>query len=105
MLSICLYVTEDVADEDGLTWTLIVDVSINELSKIYLWLNREVSTVNSCVTKLPSKISTLLNSATAYYGTLIYTLFELMRRIQELLLTTYNIWFITHSTKRTYSAL
>ena len=45
MLSICLYVTEEVDDEDDLTLTLIVDVSINELSKIYLWLNKDVSTV------------------------------------------------------------
>ena len=45
MLSICLYVTEEVDSEDDLTLTWIVDVSINELSKIYLWLNKDVSTV------------------------------------------------------------
>ena len=33
-LSICWYVTEEVDVEDGLTLTWIVDVSMNELSKI-----------------------------------------------------------------------
>ena len=36
MLSICLYVTVEVEDEEGLTFTLIVEVSMNELSRIYL---------------------------------------------------------------------
>ena len=36
---------------------------MNELSRIYLWLNKEVSTVKFSLTKTPSYISILLNSA------------------------------------------
>ena len=49
MFSTCLYVIEEVDDEDGLTLTLIVDVSIEELSKMYLWFDKEESTVKFCV--------------------------------------------------------
>ena len=66
MLSICLYVTVEVEDEEGLTFTLIVEVSINEFSRIYFWLDKEVSTVKFSYTKLPSKISILLNSANPF---------------------------------------
>ena len=58
--------TEEVAVEELLTLTLIVDVSMNELSRIYLWLNREVSTVKFSLTKTPSYISILLNSANPF---------------------------------------
>ena len=58
--------TEEVAVEELLTLTLIVDVSMNELSRIYLWLNREVSTVKFSLTKTPSYISMLLNSANPF---------------------------------------
>ena len=72
MLSICWYVTEEVAVESDLILTLIVDVSINELSRINFWLNKEVSTVKLCVMKAPSYISILLNYATPFVtGTVI----------------------------------
>ena len=52
MLSICWYVTVDVDDAVGLTFTLIVDVSINELSNINFW-SSELSNLNCLVKYVP----------------------------------------------------
>ena len=79
ILSICLYDTEEVEDALDLTLTLIVDVSMKELSRINLWLNKDELTVKACDTRVPSYTSIFSNLAKPLTtGTVIFSGMENM---------------------------